>query len=115
MFEARDMRMASYELVDRGDRLELHLEVPGIEKENVMSRQPSILRKSQANIQKKMNIRAKDMSTAKGCSAHSLYFAFYLFLSVGILRMKKRGVIGSNLSPIPPNPCQWQSIINTDL
>ena len=35
MFEARDMRMAPYELVDRGDRLELHLEVPGIEKENV--------------------------------------------------------------------------------
>lgn len=33
--EARDMRMAPYERVDRGDRLELHLEVPGIEKENV--------------------------------------------------------------------------------
>ena len=33
--EARDMRMAPYELVDRGDRLELHLEVPGIEKENI--------------------------------------------------------------------------------
>ncbi len=35
MFEARDMRMSPYELVDRGDRLELHLEMPGIEKENV--------------------------------------------------------------------------------
>jgi HSP20 family protein len=35
MFEARDMRMAHYELVDRGDRFELQLEVPGIEKENV--------------------------------------------------------------------------------
>jgi HSP20 family protein len=35
LFEARDMRMATYELVDRGDRLELQLEVPGIEKENV--------------------------------------------------------------------------------
>jgi HSP20 family protein len=35
MFEARDMRMAPYELVDRGDRFELQLEVPGIEKENV--------------------------------------------------------------------------------
>lgn len=34
-FEARDIRMAPYELVDRGDRLELQLEVPGIEKENV--------------------------------------------------------------------------------
>ncbi len=33
--EARDMRMAPFELVDRGDRLELHLEVPGIEKENI--------------------------------------------------------------------------------
>ena len=33
--EARDMRMAPYELVDRGDRLELYLEVPGIEKENI--------------------------------------------------------------------------------
>jgi HSP20 family molecular chaperone IbpA len=54
MFEARDMRMAPYKLVDRGDRLALHLEVPGIEKENVMSRQPSILRKSQVNIQKKI-------------------------------------------------------------
>jgi HSP20 family protein len=35
LFEARDMRMALYELVDRGDRFELQLEVPGIEKENV--------------------------------------------------------------------------------
>ncbi len=67
MFEARDMRMAPYELVDRGDILELHLEAPGIEKENVMSRQPSILWRSQASIQKKMNKRAKDTSTTKGC------------------------------------------------
>jgi HSP20 family protein len=35
MSEARDMRMAPYELVDRGDSFELQLEVPGIEKENV--------------------------------------------------------------------------------
>jgi HSP20 family protein len=35
LFEARDMRMALYELVDRGDRFELQLEVPGIEKENI--------------------------------------------------------------------------------
>ena len=35
LFEARDMRMAPYELVDRGDRFDLQLEVPGIEKENV--------------------------------------------------------------------------------
>lgn len=35
LFEARDMRMAPYELVDRGDRLELQLEIPGIERENV--------------------------------------------------------------------------------
>jgi HSP20 family protein len=35
MFEARDMRMAPFELVDRGDRFDLQLEVPGIEKENV--------------------------------------------------------------------------------
>jgi HSP20 family protein len=35
LFEARDMRMAPYELVDRGDRFELQLEIPGIEKENV--------------------------------------------------------------------------------
>jgi HSP20 family protein len=35
MFEARDMRMAPYELVDRGDRFDLQLEVPGIKKENV--------------------------------------------------------------------------------
>jgi HSP20 family protein len=35
LFEARDMRMAPYELVDRGDKFELQLEVPGIEKENV--------------------------------------------------------------------------------
>jgi hypothetical protein len=69
-----DMRMAPYELVDRGDRLELHLEVPGIEKENVMSRQPSVLQKSQANIQKKMNKRAKDTSKAEGCLDHSLHF-----------------------------------------
>lgn len=32
MFEARDMRMAPYELVDIDDRLELHLEVPGIKR-----------------------------------------------------------------------------------
>jgi HSP20 family protein len=35
LFEARDMRMAPFELVDRGDMFELQLEVPGIEKENV--------------------------------------------------------------------------------
>lgn len=35
LFEARDMRMAPYELVDRGDRFELQLEVPGIDKENI--------------------------------------------------------------------------------
>jgi HSP20 family protein len=35
MFEARDMRMAPFELVDRGDRFDLQLEVPGIKKENV--------------------------------------------------------------------------------
>jgi HSP20 family protein len=35
MFEARDMRIAPYELVDRGDRFDLQLEVPGIKKENV--------------------------------------------------------------------------------
>jgi hypothetical protein len=31
MFDARDMRMAPFELVDRGDGFELQLEVPGIE------------------------------------------------------------------------------------
>ena len=35
LFESRDMRMALYEMVDRGDRFELQLEVPGVEKENV--------------------------------------------------------------------------------
>jgi HSP20 family protein len=35
LFEARDMRMAPYELVDRGERFELKLEIPGIEKENI--------------------------------------------------------------------------------
>jgi HSP20 family protein len=35
LFEAREMRMALYELVDRRDRFELQIEVPGIEKENV--------------------------------------------------------------------------------
>ena len=34
-FEARDMRMVPYELIDRGDNFELQLEIPGIEKENV--------------------------------------------------------------------------------
>jgi HSP20 family protein len=35
MFEARDMRLAPYELVDKGDRFELLVEVPGIEKEKI--------------------------------------------------------------------------------
>ncbi len=35
MFEARDMRLALYELSDRGDRFELHVEVPGVEKEKI--------------------------------------------------------------------------------
>jgi HSP20 family protein len=34
-FEARDMRMALYDLADKGERFELQLEVPGIEKEKV--------------------------------------------------------------------------------
>jgi HSP20 family protein len=35
IFEARDMRMALYELADRGDKFELQVEVPGIEKEEI--------------------------------------------------------------------------------
>jgi HSP20 family protein len=35
IFEARDMRMALYELTDRGDRFELLVEVPGVEKEKI--------------------------------------------------------------------------------
>jgi HSP20 family protein len=35
MFEARDMRMAMYELVDRGDKFELNVEVPGVERERI--------------------------------------------------------------------------------
>lgn len=35
LFEARDMRMALYELADRGDKFELQVEVPGIEKEKI--------------------------------------------------------------------------------
>jgi HSP20 family protein len=35
MFEARDMRMALYELADKGDKYELQVEVPGIEKEKI--------------------------------------------------------------------------------
>lgn len=35
VFEARDMRMAMYELVDRGDKYELQVEVPGVEKEKI--------------------------------------------------------------------------------
>jgi|SRR5215211_76802 len=33
--EARDMRIALYELADRGDKFELQVEVPGIEKEKI--------------------------------------------------------------------------------
>ena len=33
--EARDMRIALYDLIDKGDRYELSLEVPGIEKEKM--------------------------------------------------------------------------------
>ena len=33
--EARDMRMALYDLADRGDKFELQVEVPGIEKEKI--------------------------------------------------------------------------------
>jgi HSP20 family molecular chaperone IbpA len=35
IFEARDMRMALYELADRGDKFELQVEAPGIEKEKI--------------------------------------------------------------------------------
>ncbi|HVX01602.1 MAG TPA: Hsp20/alpha crystallin family protein [Nitrososphaera sp.] len=35
LFEARDMRMALYDLADKGDRYELQVEVPGIEKEKI--------------------------------------------------------------------------------
>jgi HSP20 family protein len=35
LLESRDLRMALYELIDKGDMFELQLEVPGIEKENV--------------------------------------------------------------------------------
>ena len=86
MFEAGDMRMAPYELVDIDDRLELHLEVPGI-KRNTSCQDNQVFcgNLRQKYSEKDVNKRAKDMSTAKGCSDHSLYFAFYIFLSVGIL------------------------------
>ena len=35
LFEVRDMRMALYDLIDKGERYELQVEVPGIEKEKV--------------------------------------------------------------------------------
>lgn len=35
LFESRDMRMALYELADKGDKFELHVEVPGVEKEKI--------------------------------------------------------------------------------
>jgi HSP20 family protein len=35
LFEARDTRMALYDLVDKGDKYELQVEVPGIEKEKI--------------------------------------------------------------------------------
>lgn len=35
LFEARDMRMALYDLVDKGDRYELQVEVPGIDREKI--------------------------------------------------------------------------------
>jgi HSP20 family protein len=35
VFEARDMRLAPYELVDKSDKFELQVEVPGIEKEKI--------------------------------------------------------------------------------
>jgi HSP20 family protein len=35
LFDARDMRMALYELTDRGDKFELQVEVPGIEKDKI--------------------------------------------------------------------------------
>ena len=35
LFEARDTRMALYELADKGDKYELQVEVPGIEKEKI--------------------------------------------------------------------------------
>lgn len=35
LFEARDMRIALYDLVDKGDKYELQVEVPGIEKEKI--------------------------------------------------------------------------------
>ena len=35
ILEARDMRMALYELVDKGDKFELQVEVPGIAKEKI--------------------------------------------------------------------------------
>ena len=33
--DARDMRMAMYELVDKGDKFELNVEVPGLEREKI--------------------------------------------------------------------------------
>lgn len=35
LLEARDMRIALYDLADRGDRFELQVEVPGLEKEKI--------------------------------------------------------------------------------
>jgi HSP20 family protein len=35
VFEARDMRMALFDLVDRGDRYDVQFEVPGIEKDRI--------------------------------------------------------------------------------
>ena len=73
VFEARDMRMAPYELVDRGNRFELQLEVPGIEKENVSVKTT----KYNVEISGKHSEKEEEKKGKKYVYSERLYRSFY--------------------------------------
>ena len=77
LFESRDMRMALYEMVDRGDRFELQLEVPGVEKENVDIKATKYSVEISGKHSEKSEERGKNMCTAKGCADHFIAMCHY--------------------------------------
>ena len=78
IFEARDMRMALYELADRGDKFELQVEVPGIEKEKIDVKAT----KHSIEISGKHSERTEEKKGKRYLYTERLYRSFYRNVSL---------------------------------
>jgi HSP20 family protein len=75
--EARDMRMALYELADRGDKFELQVEVPGIEKEKIDLKATKYSVEISAKHSEKTEKKTEEKKGKRYLYTERLYRSFY--------------------------------------